>query len=87
MSAEFAYTEDDLTRFEAVALKLVHEVGQMISEAIAKQKSVDLKDADCKEGNASSVLTETDTAVERHLVKGLSEAFPDHCFIGKKNNK
>ena len=82
---EYQYTMEDLDKFMAGAVKLVHEAGEMISAALGKQKAVNMKEGGGVEGNASSVLTETDTAVEKHLVSGLSALFPDHCFIGEED--
>lgn len=85
-SEKYEYTDADLDAFMSVATKLIHEAGTMIKAAIGTQdKAVDLKDADCSEGNASSVLTETDTAVEKHLIDGLKREFPDHRFIGEED--
>ena len=83
----YDFTDEDVDKFMEAAVKLVQEAGEMIIEAMAnmKGKRFVLKDEDCKEGNASSILTETDTAVEKHLMKGLSALFPDHCFIGEED--
>ena len=81
---EYSYDDADLDRFMAAARELVREAGEMIRAAIGTtNKAVDLKDEQNKEGNASSVLTETDTAVEKHLVENLKKRFPDHKFIGR----
>lgn len=29
----------------------------------------------------TDLVTETDKAVERHLIDGLSQAFPDHKYV------
>ncbi len=82
----YPYEADDLDRFLEVAVRLVKEASTIIEGALGKDKvAFELKDSDCKEGIASSVLTVTDTAVEKHLVAGLSSAFPDHAFIGEED--
>ncbi len=81
------YTDDDIFNFTLVAVGLVKEAGEMIRKAISDPKSVTMKEPDEKEsreGNSSSVLTETDQAVEKHIVYGLSQAFPEHAFIGEE---
>ena len=78
----YKFDDADLDRFLSSALDLVREAGEMIRSAIGNTKTVDLKDEQNREGNASSVLTETDTAVEKHLVDGLKKRFPDHRYHG-----
>ena len=65
---KYSYTDEDVTRFMEVAIKLVKEAGVIITEAIASQKVVTQKEsfdekekAERSEGNASSILTETGT--------------------------
>lgn len=47
------------------------EAGEMITDAMDKQKNVeiDVKEANVAEGNASAVLTETDMKVEKHIIR------------------
>eukprot|EP00095_Tigriopus_kingsejongensis_P004136 maker-scaffold4015_size6909-snap-gene-0.5 protein:Tk04136 transcript:maker-scaffold4015_size6909-snap-gene-0.5-mRNA-1 annotation:"inositol monophosphatase" len=75
----------DLDRFMSVALKLVHEAGQMIVQALDDRNTVDDKTANALEGHSSSILTDTDTAVEKLLISGLATQFPDHRFIGEES--
>jgi len=84
------YSEDDLTRYLEVATRMAEEAGKMIAKAINEpvpeaEKGVTLKDSSCAEGNASSVLTETDSAVEKLIVEGIRSAFPGHKFIGEED--
>ena len=63
---KYSYTDEDVTRFMDIAIKLVKEAGEIITEAITRQKAVTQKEsmdekekAEKSEGNASSILTET----------------------------
>ena len=63
---KYSYIDEDVTRFMDVAIKLVKEAGEIITEAITRQKAVTQKEsmdekekAEKSEGNASSILTET----------------------------
>ena len=65
---KYSYTDEDVTRFMEVAIKLVKEAGEIITDAIARQKVVTQKEsldekekAEKSEGNSSSILTETGT--------------------------
>ena len=66
MEDMYKYTDQDVSRFMEVAIKLVKEAGDIITDAIARQKVVTQKEwmdekekAEHSEGNASSILTET----------------------------
>ena len=68
MEDMYKYTDQDVSRFMEVAIKLVKEAGDIITDAIARQKVVTQKEsmdekekAEQSEGNASSILTETGT--------------------------
>ena len=68
MEEMYKYTDQDVSRFMEVAIKLVKEAGDIITDAIARQKVVTQKEsmdekekAEQSEGNASSILTETGT--------------------------
>ena len=83
------YSDADLEKFMNAALVLVKEVGEMINKAMLLQRQeqthkVTMKVNPSSEGHSAGILTETDSAVERHLVKGLSQLFPDHKFIGEE---
>lgn len=83
----WTFTDDQIEEFLAEAVKLVKEAGEMIVEAMEKQKNVeiDVKEANVKEGNASAILTETDMKVEQHIIKGLRKLYPDHEYIGEES--
>jgi len=80
-------SESEIREFLDEAIRLVRECGDIIAEAMDKQKNVEIhqKDAVASEGHGSAVLTETDMKVEQHLIKGLREKFADHQFIGEES--
>lgn len=45
---------------------------QVVCEAINKKKNIEMK------SSAVDLVTESDKAVEKLLISGLSSAFPDH---------
>jgi len=80
-------SEIEIKQFLNEAIRLVRECGDIIADAMDKQKNVEIqqKDAVASEGHGSAVLTETDMKVEQHLIKGLGEKFVDHQFIGEES--
>lgn len=62
-----------------VALGLVKEAGQVVREAIKKQKTIETKSC------SVDLVTESDKAVEKLLIDGLTKAFPSHKFIGEES--
>jgi len=80
-------SEEELEEYFTEAVRLVKECGEIISEAINKQKNkeIDQKEENVSEGHGSAVLTDTDMKVENHLITGLRAKFPDHQFIGEEN--
>eukprot|EP01063_Lacrimia_lanifica_P024136 TRINITY_DN3209_c0_g1_i1.p2 TRINITY_DN3209_c0_g1~~TRINITY_DN3209_c0_g1_i1.p2 ORF type:complete len:304 (+),score=88.94 TRINITY_DN3209_c0_g1_i1:188-1099(+) len=78
------YTDDDVARWMKVATGLVHRAGALITANLGKAANLEDKAMNHHEGSASSVLTETDLAVEKLLRDGLCEAFPQHEFIGEE---
>jgi len=84
---ERSYTTEQIEAFLADAVSLVKEAGDMIAEAMEKQKNteIEVKSANVEEGNASAILTETDGKVEEHIIKGLRSLHPDHQFIGEES--
>jgi len=80
-------SEIEIKQFLDEAIRLVGECGDIIADAMDKQKNVEIqqKDAVASEGHGSAVLTETDMKVEQHLIKGLGEKFVDHQFIGEES--
>ncbi|XP_042220416.1 inositol monophosphatase 1-like isoform X2 [Homarus americanus] len=63
----------------SVALKLVKEAGELVRDAIKKKKNVETK------SSVVDLVTESDKAVEKLLITGLSGVFPDHKFIGEES--
>ncbi|XP_042859944.1 inositol monophosphatase 1-like isoform X2 [Penaeus japonicus] len=71
--------EVDAQKCFDVALDLVKQAGKVVREAIKKKKNIETK------SSAVDLVTESDKAVEKMLISGLSEAFPDHKFIGEES--
>ena len=67
MSGEESYkvSEEDLDRFNDVMLTLVKEAGEMVRNAIEKEKTITEKDS------AVDLVTETDKAVEKLITEGI----------------
>ena len=88
MADKYEYTDEDLDNFLAKAVAIVRdEAGQLIKDGIGnvKVKSTAVnKEFNAGEGLAAEVLTETDGAVEKLIIDKLTEAFPDHKFIGEE---
>jgi myo-inositol-1(or 4)-monophosphatase len=64
----------------SAALVLVKKAGRLVRDAFDQPFShVETKSA------ATDLVTETDKAVEEMLIKGLSERYPDHKFIGEES--
>lgn len=61
-----------------VAIKLTQEAGQIIRDAIYKEKRIETKIS------FVDLVTETDKKVEKHLFDGFRSHFPDHGFIGEE---
>ncbi|XP_047486104.1 inositol monophosphatase 1-like isoform X2 [Penaeus chinensis] len=72
-------SEIDAQKCFDVALDLVKDAGKVVREAIKKKKNIETK------SSAVDLVTESDKAVEKMLISGLSEAFPDHKFIGEES--
>ena len=85
---KYEYSNQDLDDFLATAVTCIrHEAGKLIKDGIGnvKVKSTAVnKEFNAGEGLAAEVLTETDGAVEKLIVDKLTEAFPDHKFIGEE---
>ena len=58
-------SEDDLNRFNDVIMDLVGKAGEMIRDAIQKEKTITEKDS------SVDLVTETDKAVEKLIVEGV----------------
>jgi len=87
MEKTWEVSDAQVKEFLDEAIRLVVECGEIIADAMDKQKNVEIhqKDAVASEGHGSAVLTETDMKVEQHLIKGLGEKFSDHEFIGEES--
>ncbi|XP_055372412.1 inositol monophosphatase 1-like [Condylostylus longicornis] len=68
----------DLDKCNEIVLKLVNEVGEIISTRSANRKSFICKSSDI------DLVTETDIEVENHLKTNLLKKFPSHKFIGEE---
>ena len=68
----FKYSEE----FE-FSLDLVRKCGDVIRSAFHSEKTISEKSA------PNDLVTETDQNVEKMLISGLREKFPDTLFIGK----
>ncbi|KAL3275379.1 hypothetical protein HHI36_020145 [Cryptolaemus montrouzieri] len=63
------------------ALSITKEAGKLIRDQIYnRSKKIDRKTCDI------DLVTETDKAVENLLITNLSQAFPDHQFIGEESS-
>jgi len=89
MGDEWSVGDEELQNYLDTLLPLVSECGDIIESAISSQTNVEIneKSENLSEGNSSSVLTETDIKVEKHLINGLKQKFPDHQFIGEESSE
>ncbi|KAJ8957121.1 hypothetical protein NQ318_007337 [Aromia moschata] len=69
----------DLNLFYDTVLKLVNIAGELVNEKISQNKVTEIKSCEI------DFVTETDQEVEKLLIDGLSNAFPDHKFIGEES--
>ncbi|KAK9499861.1 hypothetical protein O3M35_002816 [Rhynocoris fuscipes] len=72
-------SELDIDKIFDLAVNLAKEGGKLITEAIGKEKKVSTK--------ASNVdfVTEWDQKVEKLLITGISEKYPQHKFIAEES--
>jgi len=73
-------TDEQVEGYFNFALKLVDRAGTLVREAFEQPASA----VTTKSSNID-LVTETDKAVEELLIAGLSQAFPDHKFIGEES--
>ncbi|XP_026472322.1 inositol monophosphatase 1 isoform X2 [Ctenocephalides felis] len=66
-------------KYYDTALNLVKEAGEIVRNASAKKKTVQMKSSDI------DLVTETDQLVEQILIGRLQAEFPDHKFIGEES--
>ncbi|PAV84084.1 hypothetical protein WR25_21182 [Diploscapter pachys] len=76
--AEFLHPDEQ--KFFDVALGLVQTAGRLVRDAFDTPTSVVMI-----KSSSTDLVTETDQAVEKMLIDGLSKAFPDHKFIGEES--
>jgi myo-inositol-1(or 4)-monophosphatase len=75
-----AFRDEDI--FFRHALEIVDKAGHLTREAFAKP--IEKMNVETK-SSATDLVTETDRAVEALLIKGISQRFPDHKFIGEES--
>ena len=68
-----------LAKFQEVAVKAAHAAGRTIEEAFTKDKDVHFK-------GKLDLVTATDQECEQTILTAISEAFPDHKFIGEEGS-
>ncbi|KAF8367298.1 ttx-7 [Pristionchus pacificus] len=76
----FTPVHPDEQLFFDTALALVKQAGRLVRDAFDQPSSA----IQTKASN-TDLVTETDQAVEKLLIKGLGDAFPDHKFIGEES--
>ncbi|XP_008470898.1 inositol monophosphatase 1 [Diaphorina citri] len=64
---------------EDFVVNLAKECGELVRERNKQKKKVEEK------LNAVDLVTETDKEVEKRLIAGISEKYPDHKFIGEES--
>lgn len=70
---------DEYAKFQEVAVKAAHAAGRTIEEAFTKDKDVQFK-------GKLDLVTATDQECEQTILTAISEAFPDHKFIGEEGS-
>ncbi|XP_032524246.2 inositol monophosphatase 1 [Danaus plexippus] len=70
---------DEITNYFNVAVDLVKNAGNLISEFRSGCKVFEVKSSDI------DLVTEIDKKVEETLIGGLSKSFPSHKFIGEES--
>uniref|UniRef100_U5ETD7 Inositol-1-monophosphatase n=1 Tax=Corethrella appendiculata TaxID=1370023 RepID=U5ETD7_9DIPT len=65
-----------------LALKLAKEAGEIILEGMSNRK----KQFSLKDNVFHDLVTEYDTKVEKLLMDGIREKFPDHKFLSEEDN-
>lgn len=68
----------NVDKYYDVALKLTKEGGKLVKERIYGKKTIQTKSSEI------DLVTETDQEVEKLLINGLLDQFPDHKFIGEE---
>uniref|UniRef100_A0AC35TTM2 Inositol-1-monophosphatase n=1 Tax=Rhabditophanes sp. KR3021 TaxID=114890 RepID=A0AC35TTM2_9BILA len=76
-----ALLHPDEELFFSTALALVKSGGTIVRNAFEQPHSTVMT-----KSTNTDLVTETDQAIEKHLIDGLSAAFPDHKFIGEESD-
>ncbi|KAJ8929002.1 hypothetical protein NQ314_018361 [Rhamnusium bicolor] len=80
MSCQGVCEDYNIDLFYDTVLNLVKSAGELIQEKISsRNKFIEMK------SNEIDLVTETDQQVEKLLIDGLSEEFPQHKFIGEES--
>ncbi|KAI9637081.1 uncharacterized protein MKK02DRAFT_34123 [Dioszegia hungarica] len=75
--------EVDLDAILAFAINLAQDAGKMIRDGQAKRFASEAASEDAKL-NSVDLVTEVDKAVQEFIEKAISEAYPEHKFIGEE---
>ncbi len=68
----------DLSMMKATLLEVIQAAGVLVKEGFEKDFSISHKDG------INNLVTEIDQASEKFIVNALSNAFPEHGFIGEE---
>ncbi|OWF53509.1 inositol monophosphatase 1-like [Mizuhopecten yessoensis] len=71
--------DHDLKDYLKTAVEVARNAGDMVKKAYDVDKSVVTKEC------YADLVTETDQAVERMIIKSLAEKYPTHKFIGEES--
>jgi fructose-1,6-bisphosphatase/inositol monophosphatase family enzyme len=76
----FDYTNNDLKSWLQTAIDAGLKAGNIIKEALKKQRMTESKE------NPADLVTVTDKAVEEFLFQYLKNCYPDHRFVGEETS-
>jgi len=85
--SEYQFNHEDVLKWMSAAKKVVTEAGELIKTNLGRAANLQDKGENISEGHASSVLTETDIAVEKLIRDNLKAQFNDHEFIGEEGGE
>ena len=85
--SDYQFNHDDVLKWMSAAEKVIVEAGELIKTNLGKAANLADKGENISEGHASSVLTETDIAVEKLIRDTLKTQFKDHEFIGEEGGE
>ncbi|KAK1923256.1 hypothetical protein DB88DRAFT_494384 [Papiliotrema laurentii] len=75
----------DLDSILAFTIKLARDAGQMIRDGQAKR--FETESGNDEKANSVDLVTEVDKAVEAFIYKRITDAYPEHKFIGEETYK